>query len=157
MIESAAGEAWRAMQALVMGGEGHNRLHQICQEVELTPAALKMLLVLSSGARPMRDLVSAFRFDPSYLTSVVDTLERRGLARREPHPTDRRAKTVTVTDEGRLVVSRAQELMAVPPASFGVLSPAEQEQLLGLLLRVLDAEPDIPAAMRPQPFAARSD
>ncbi|MCK9932669.1 MarR family transcriptional regulator [Frankia sp. Mgl5] len=157
MIGSAAGEAWRAMQALVMGGEGHNRLHQICQEVELTPAALKMLLVLSSGARPMRDLVSAFRFDPSYLTSVVDTLERRGLARREPHPTDRRAKTVTVTDEGRLVVARAQKLMAVPPVSFGVLSPAEHEQLFSLLQRVLDAEPDIPDALRPRPLTARSD
>lgn len=153
MIQPAAGEAWRAMQALMLGGEGHNRLQQICQDVDLTPAALKTLLLLSSGARPMRDLVSAFRLDPSYLTSVVDTLERRGVARREPHPTDRRAKTVIVTEEGRRVLARAQELMAVPPSSFEVLSPDEQEQLLRLLLRIVDAEPDIPDAMRPRPSA----
>jgi DNA-binding MarR family transcriptional regulator len=145
----AAGEAWRAMQALMLGGEGNNRLHEICQEVDLPPAALKTLLVLSGGPRPMRDLVSAFRLDPSYLTSVVDALERRGVARREPHPTDRRAKTVAVTEEGRRVVERVREVMAIPPRSFQVLAPAEQEQLLGLLLRIVDAEPDIPDAMRP--------
>ncbi|MGF7238671.1 MAG: MarR family winged helix-turn-helix transcriptional regulator [Frankia sp.] len=146
----AAGEAWRAMQALVLGGERNNRLHEICQEVDLTPAALKTLLVLSSGPRPMRDLVSAFRLDPSYLTSVVDALERRGVAQREPHPTDRRAKTVAVTEQGQRVVERARELMAVPPPSFEVLSPSEQNQLLSLMLRIVDAEPDIPDAMRPR-------
>jgi len=144
-----AGEVWRAMQALLMGGEQRNRIHEICQDVDLTPAALKMLMVLADGPRPMRELVGAFRVDPSYLTGVVDTLERRGAARREPHPTDRRAKTVALTDLGLRLAGQARELMAVPPASFDVLSQAEQEQLLALLLRIVDAEPDIPAAMRP--------
>lgn len=153
MIHPAAGEAWLALQALALTGEGQRRLFRVCQEVELTPGALKVLLTLAAGARPMRELVSVFRLDPSYLTGMVDLLERRGLARREPHPTDRRAKTVVVTEDGQRVVARAREQMSVPPASFEVLSPAEQEQLCGLLLRVLDAEPDIPEVMRPRPRA----
>jgi DNA-binding MarR family transcriptional regulator len=154
VTDPVAREAWRAMQALMLTGEAHNRLHQVCQDVDLTPAAVKTLLVLSAGPRPMRDLVGTFRCDPSYMTSVVDVLERRGVARREPHPTDRRAKTVVVTEEGRQVVERAQELMSVPPPSFGVLSPDELCQLRDLLSRVTDAEPDIPAAMRPRTTTA---
>jgi DNA-binding MarR family transcriptional regulator len=153
VIQPAAREAWRAIQALMLGGAGHNRLQEVCQEVDLTPAALKTLLVLSAGPRAMRDLVGAFRFDPSYMTNVVDLLERHGMAQREPHPTDRRAKTVVVTEEGQRVVARARELMAIPPASFGVLSPVELDQLQGLLLRIVDAEPGIPDAMRPSPPA----
>lgn len=142
------------MQALLLTGEAHNRLHEVCQRVDLTPAAVKALLVLSGGPRPMRDLVSTFRCDPSYMTSIVDVLERRGVALREPHPTDRRAKTVTVTDEGQEVVRRVQEIMSVPPSSFGVLTDAEQRILLELLTRLTDAEPGIPAVMRPRPSAA---
>ncbi|WP_018637962.1 MarR family winged helix-turn-helix transcriptional regulator [Parafrankia elaeagni] len=149
MISPVAGEAWLAVQALVLGGAGHRQLHRVCQEADIPPGALKVLMMLTDGSRPMRELVSAFRLDPSYLTSMVDALERRGFARREPHPTDRRAKTVVMTEEGRRMVARAREQMAVAPPSFEVLSPAEQEQLLSLLLRVLDAEPDVPAVIRP--------
>lgn len=154
MKEPAAHGAWRAIQALMLTGEGHSRLQDVCQALDLTPAAMKLLLVLSAGSLPMRDLVVRFRCDPSYMTSVVDVLERRGMARREPNPTDRRAKTVVVTEEGRQVVARAQVLMSVPPSSFEVLSPTEQRQLRDLLVRVIDAEPDIPAAMRPGTKAA---
>jgi DNA-binding MarR family transcriptional regulator len=143
-------EAWRAMLALTFGGAAPARMHTVCQATDLTPAALKILLVLSDGPRPMRELVETFRHDPSYLTSVVDLLERRGIARREPHPTDRRAKTVVMTEEGRQVLAKAQELLAVPPPSMRVLSPGEQRQLLGLLMRVLEVEPAIPEAMRPR-------
>ncbi|WP_308204545.1 MarR family transcriptional regulator [Frankia sp. R82] len=152
-----AREAWRAMLALTFSGEAPSRMTLVCQELDLTPAALKLLLVLSNGARPMRALVETFRHDPSYLTSVVDLLERRGIARREPHPTDRRAKTVTLTDEGQHVLARAQELLSVPPASLQRLSPDEQSQLLHLLLRVVDGEPTILSALRPHPVDVHVD
>jgi DNA-binding MarR family transcriptional regulator len=98
----------------------------------------------------MRELVETFRHDPSYLTSVVDFLERRGLARREPHPTDRRAKTVVLTEQGADVLAQALELLTVPPRSLGVLTLGEQKQLLGLLMRLLAAEPTVPDVMRPR-------
>ncbi|KJE21144.1 transcriptional regulator [Frankia torreyi] len=155
--ETTAREAWRAILALMFSGEAPGRMHAVCQAFDLTPAAFKILMVLSSGPRPMRELVESFRYDPSYLTSVVDLLERRGVARREPHPTDRRAKTVAMTEEGRRILAHAQELLSVPPASVQMLSPDEQQQLLRLLMRIVDAEPAIPAAMRPRPVAFPAD
>ncbi|MBX6390507.1 MAG: MarR family transcriptional regulator [Frankia sp.] len=152
--DTAAREVWRAILGLTLMGEAHSRLHRVGQAVELTPAALKILLVLSRRTWPMRELVETFGYDPSYLTSIVDLLERRGLARREPHPTDRRAKTVVITDAGLAVLSQAKELLLVPPASFGVLTEAEQEQLVALLSRVVAAEPNIPEGMRPCPCNA---
>lgn len=148
--DAVASEAWRAMLALTLAGAAPTRMHTVCQATDLTPAALKVLLVLSDGPRPMRELVETFRHDPSYLTSVVDLLERRGVARREPHPTDRRAKVVALTDEGREVLTQVHKLLAVPPPSMRVLSAQEQRQLLSLLMRVLDVEPGIPEAMRPR-------
>ncbi len=41
---------------------------------------------------------------PSTLTSVADKLEERGLARRQPHPVDRRRVTVDITPEGRALM-----------------------------------------------------
>jgi DNA-binding MarR family transcriptional regulator len=151
--DATAREAWRAMLALTMGGSAPSRMHTVCQATDLTPAALKILLVLSDGPRPMRELVETFRHDPSYLTSVVDLLERRGVARREPHPTDRRAKTVVMTDEGREVLTAAQKILEVPPPSLRVLSPDEQRQLLALLLRVIEVEPAVPGVLRPRGLA----
>ncbi|WP_374215815.1 MarR family winged helix-turn-helix transcriptional regulator [Frankia sp. AiPs1] len=155
--EATAREAWRAILALMFSGEAPGRIHAVCQAFDLTPAAMKILLVLSGGPRPMRELLETFRHDPSYLTSIVDLLERRGVARREPHPTDRRAKRVAMTEEGRRVLAQVQEMLSVPPASVQTLSPDEQKQLLRLLMRVVDAEPTIPAAMRPRPVIPPSD
>jgi len=40
------------------------------------------------------------------ITSMVDTLERQGLVRREPNPEDRRSIRVTLTPEGRQLFER---------------------------------------------------
>lgn len=42
---------------------------------------------------------------PSTLTSVVDKLEERSLARRQPHSVDRRRITVDITAEGRALMA----------------------------------------------------
>jgi DNA-binding MarR family transcriptional regulator len=149
-LGATACEVWRAMLALTMGGSAPTRMHAACQATDLTPGALKILMVIADGSRPMRELVEIFRHDPSYLTGVVDLLERQGVARRVPHPTDRRAKVVAITAKGEQVLETAQELMAVPPAFLAVLSPAELAQLLALLARLVDAEPNVPAALRPR-------
>ncbi len=43
---------------------------------------------------------------PSTMTSVVDRLERDGLAERAPHPTDRRKVLVSLTDKGQEMLER---------------------------------------------------
>jgi DNA-binding MarR family transcriptional regulator len=86
--------------------------------------------------------------DPSYITNLVDDLDNRGLARREPAPDDRRVKILVLTDEGRRQADAVQAFLAVPPASFAALSKAELIQLRDLLDKVIAADPELslPAA-----------
>ena len=48
-------------------------------------------------SKPMKVLAAQWRCDASYVTSLVDGLEQRGLVERRLHPTDRRAKTIALT------------------------------------------------------------
>jgi DNA-binding MarR family transcriptional regulator len=71
------------------------------------------------------------------MTSLLDTLERRGLIRRVPHPTDRRKLLIDITDRARPVLDRL--LPRVHGANrdvFAVLSDEECATLVGLLGRV---------------------
>jgi DNA-binding MarR family transcriptional regulator len=72
-------------------------------------------------------------------TGIVDKLEELGLARRAPHPEDRRALLIQLTEQGQALqaevgpafVARLEELV-------GCLSPAEQARLAGLLTRIAE-------------------
>jgi DNA-binding MarR family transcriptional regulator len=43
------------------------------------------------------------------MTRIVDGLERAGLARRRPHPGDRRASIVAATAKGRRLMERGRD------------------------------------------------
>jgi DNA-binding MarR family transcriptional regulator len=84
----------------------------------------------------MRELAGALRCDNSYVTSVVDGLEQRGLARRRPHPTDRRIKVIELTEQGAALAIRVRTVLDEPPASFAGLSEEDATVLLGLIRMV---------------------
>jgi len=48
----------------------------------------------------MKDLGQRMHCDPSFITSIADTLEKHGLAVREPDPADRRVKRLVLTPAG---------------------------------------------------------
>jgi DNA-binding MarR family transcriptional regulator len=52
------------------------------------------------------DLGSAIFAEPNTVTAMVTLLERRGLLRRRPSPTDRRAKLIYLTARGEMVMQR---------------------------------------------------
>jgi DNA-binding MarR family transcriptional regulator len=145
-MTEAASEAWRAMQDLMLLGEGHAWMHEAAAAHDLPPSAIKALFRLEhSGPTAMRDLAEQFRSDASYITGVVDGLEQRGLARREPHPTDRRVKTVVLTDLGRQVSQDVRKRMSVPPPAFAALDAQELRTLRDLLLRLTAADATLAA------------
>ena len=92
--------------------------------------------------------------DPSYITALVDDLDERGLARREPAPYDRRVKIIVLTDAGRALATEIDAVLSVPPAAFGALTQAELRQLRDLLDKVLTAGDEAPAET--QHHAAKS-
>lgn len=67
----------------------------------LTLARTHLLWVLfHGGAATQAQLADAIGVTPRHVTTLVDALDATGLARREPHPTDRRAVLVHLTDRG---------------------------------------------------------
>src|SRR6185437_5139467 len=100
-------------------------------------------------APSMRDLADHFNVDASYCTTLVDGLETNGLAERRPHSTDRRIKTVVLTDRGRQVLGQIRALMDDTPPAFLQLTPAEQRRLRDLLTKVAAAD-SVLSATRPQ-------
>ena len=48
----------------------------------------------------------------STVTGVLDSLERRGLVRRSPHPTDRRSVVVEITAKGLRVLGEVRAVVA---------------------------------------------
>jgi DNA-binding MarR family transcriptional regulator len=105
-----------------------------------------LLEQLVLGATPdQRALADALRLDPSQIVALLDTLEQRGLARRGPHPVDRRRKRVTVTSTGRETYRRARPLVeASLDDVLDGLDAAERRTLHDLLHRV--ARPGADAA-----------
>lgn len=56
--------------------------------------------LLQSGPSTQRAIADALEVSPRNVTGLVDGLARTGFVRREPHPTDRRATLVHLTDQG---------------------------------------------------------
>src|SRR5256885_11618342 len=89
----------------------HTRVAARLESVGLTPALFGLLNVL--GAREgaiQQELGSAMGIDPSTMVSLIDELEAAGLAKRRPHPRDRRAREVLITAKGRRLLELARGL-----------------------------------------------
>jgi DNA-binding MarR family transcriptional regulator len=127
---------------LVLEGEARSRLHEACRAVDLPINVLKALLILDRvPPAAMRDLAGHLQADASYCTALVDTLEEQGVARRQPHETDRRIKTVVLTARGRRVLGQVRALLHEPPSALSALTREEQRRLCTLLAKVAAADP----------------
>ncbi len=104
--------------------------------------ALVLLSFSQRGSLPMRMMGERLQLHPTSITNIVDRLESDGLARRLPHPTDRRTTLVELTDAGRERLSSATS--AVTAADFGLVGLDDQElgQLSILLTKVRRAAGD---------------
>ena len=100
----------------------------------LRPASLGALRMLDQP-RTMSEIADFLHCDNSNVTGIVDVLEEKGLARREPDEHDRRVKLIALTAEGRRVRTRLMRAVEKPPAWLEGLSEADQKTLRDLLLR----------------------
>ena len=107
----------------------------------LTASQGKTLHVLRRGPASMSVLATALTCDASNLTGILDRLEKRGLVRREPSPSDRRVKNVLLTTEGEQVIDVIRGKMHNTLAGLSRLSEQEQDTLYALLERAFTAQP----------------
>lgn len=140
-MTTSARQAWEAIARLFLSNEFHQRLHGVCNRLDLSPPMLKTLLLMDDlQAASMGSLASELGCDASWVTSLVDGLEERGLVERRVLESDRRVKTVTLTDRGRRAREQAHEELSEPPPSFDRLSPDEAKHLCDLLHKALDVD-----------------
>ena len=119
----------------------HLRAHfeRTAQQLDLPPACAKALRMID-GSMSMKELGSRIHCDGSFVTSIADTLEQRGLVRREIDPGDRRIKNLVLTRRGAQLRDRiARELFADVPGVRN-LDAGEREVLLVMLRRMLGPE-----------------
>ncbi|MCI2421364.1 MarR family transcriptional regulator [Saccharopolyspora sp. K220] len=89
-----------------------------------------------TGPMTMGELAERMSCEPSNATFVVDKLANQGLLERRPHPTDRRAKLLTLTPEGVALRDELLELLTQESPLAG-LTQQEQCQLHDLLQRAV--------------------
>ena len=115
------------------------RAEKLAQQLGIPLVFLKALHTLDAPMA-MKELGKRLHCDPSFVTAVADMLEKRGLARREPHPGDRRIKNLVLTGEGCDLKQRLEaELTARMPWNRG-LNDDERAQLLALIRKMLSAD-----------------
>jgi DNA-binding MarR family transcriptional regulator len=126
---------WRAADLLM---ELHNQ--QTRDQYGLSPSARQVLAVVEGAGQPLEPSVIAERLltTTGSMTSLLDTLEKRGLIRRLPHPDDRRKLLVDITPAAQEIVDEllpslhARERHVMSDA----LSTSEQRQLLRLIAKL---------------------
>jgi DNA-binding MarR family transcriptional regulator len=133
-------EAWQYLYDLMFSDEMHERMHSICEDLDLSPPLTKALMSIEPGQpKPMKGLSDQWHCDASYVTSLVDGLEERGIAERRSNPSDRRAKLIALTPVGEKVRQELIDRLQEPPDCVSVLSGAEQRTLRTLLRKIRDA------------------
>lgn len=125
-------EAWGLLMGLVL--DQRWRWSEVAAQLRITQAGLRALLAIEPDQpRSMRDLATLMNCDPSYVTAMVDDLERAGYAARSPAANDRRIKTVTLTSAGLDALRTARDELFSPPPQLARLPPARQRHLAHLL------------------------
>ena len=94
------------------------RAEAVASEFGVPVFAVKALHQLDDPVT-MKELSRRMHVDPSFVTMIADTLERHGLAGREPNASDRRLKNLVLTPKGLELKTRLEQAMlaACPGAS----------------------------------------
>lgn len=124
----------------------HAQTAAALKSVGLTPALFAVLSFLQARETAIQQEVgAAIGIDPSTMVALIDELERAGLAKRRPHPNDRRAREVVITPKGRRTVERGRALAReVEDDVLQGLTAAERRQMLKLLRQALSSAPPQP-------------
>jgi MarR family transcriptional regulator, 2-MHQ and catechol-resistance regulon repressor len=94
--------------------------------------------LLHKGPLPVNEIGKRVLLTSGSITVAVDRLETKGLVERRAHGTDRRARMVHLTKEGRKVITRAYAEHAVDMEQLASASLTKEERktLISLLKKI---------------------
>ena len=97
------------------------------------PAFFIKALHLIDGPLAMKELGQRMHCDPSFVTSIADMMEKRGLAVRESDPADRRVKRLVLTSAGLDMKHQVEQAMLERSPWRQALTPDERVTLISLI------------------------
>jgi DNA-binding MarR family transcriptional regulator len=106
---------------------------------DLSASGFEALAVLDGADGPLTgtDIASHLLVTTASITSLLDTLARRGYIERQPHPHDRRKTLISLTDAGRdLVDAMLPTVHTAATQLLDGLTPAELEALVAACTHV---------------------
>ncbi len=125
---------------------------------DLSPSAFQVLAVLEGADEPLaaHTIAESLLVSSASTTSLLDTLERRGLVERTPHPSDRRKTLVHLSDEARDIVDRMLPAVhAAATDAVAELSEPEREQLIQSLTSIRHQVAELAKKEPPTPKSRR--
>jgi DNA-binding MarR family transcriptional regulator len=129
---------WRLLLVVTrLSGPAWGRL---LEQHGASPAGFFLLRMLygEDGLRP-GEVAQRLMTTPASVTSVADTLERRGQLERRRDGADRRAVRLHITPAGRTVVEETGRGMAGDVGElFGAVDPADEPAVRRFLLAMID-------------------
>ncbi|WP_372884059.1 MarR family winged helix-turn-helix transcriptional regulator [Shimia sp.] len=139
-----------------MAGHLIRRLHQASTQVfathmqqqglDLTPVQFAALdAIRATPGADQAGIAARIAYDRATIGGVIDRLEKKGLVMRTVSARDKRAREVSLSGEGQLLMSRLYPVVEALQADIlHGLSEAEKQQFLALAskaLRGFDREP----------------
>jgi DNA-binding MarR family transcriptional regulator len=127
-----ADDVWRAMTAMVFDNRDTWK-RAVIDEAGLPFSRIRILRRLSREPMTVKELARAATIDAPAATVAVNDLEGRGLVVREPDPTNRRCKVVSLTEAGRDIVGKIDAVDDPAPDVLVALDAAQLKELRALL------------------------
>jgi DNA-binding MarR family transcriptional regulator len=124
--------AWELMRQFVEANSFHTELRERLG-LGAGRGRIKVLFLLRKQPMTLAQLADAHGVDRPYATIIVDKLEQLGFVERQPHPSDRRSKMVSLTPAGRDAAALADSIVSEPPAALRALGTGQLSELVGLL------------------------
>ena len=133
-----AQRAWRLLVELVMETRGEWR-RKVAEATGLPFSRARAVWRLERGALTLSELAQDMGTDAPAATVLINALEERGLVKREAHPTDGRAKQVSLTAAGRRVLAVVASITDQPPPALVGLPQGELSALRRTLEKLVPA------------------
>jgi MarR family transcriptional regulator for hemolysin len=121
-------------------------------EIGLTPRARCVLSSALGTELTQTEIADMISIDKTTMVVTMDALESAGYAERRPSPTDRRARVVVVTEQGRAIVAKADDVYRdVVGSVLGSLPDDEREGMVNGLTRLVEGRLSTPVACEKPP------
>ena len=99
-------------------GKLRNKLHRLMKQRYASEAEVKMTveefillnMIKAKTDQILQNIAIATGKNKSVVMRMIDSLEKKGLAKRTVNPEDRRENFLSITDKGEKVVTQYQEI-----------------------------------------------